>query len=141
MRVRLAETAPVGYLNDRLMLVTNDQRATQFPVQVLGRVTPPVMVSPASLFLGILRPGESVTKRLVVQGKRPFRVTSITTEGNSFRLTADSEDQAKPFHLVPVTFVAGNVPGPAVQPVRVRTDLDDSVSQVPAYVVVAAGER
>jgi len=140
MRVRLDEDAPPGYIKDHLMLVTNDQASTQFPVPVEGRVVSAVTVSPASLFLGILRPGESVTKRLVVQGKKPFRVTSVTSEGSAIKLTSATDDQSKPFHLIPVTFVAGNVPGQAVQMVRIRTDLDDKVSELPTYVVVTPAE-
>lgn len=136
MRVRVDAKAPVGYLRDHLMLVTNDEQATQFPVLVEGRVVSLVTVSPASLFLGVLRPGESVTKRLVVQGKKPFRITSVTSEGKSAKLTSTKDDQSKPVHLIPVTFVANNETGQAVQVVRVQTDLDDKPAEVPAYVVV-----
>lgn len=140
MRVRLDAKAPVGYLRDHLMLVTNDGQATQFPVLVEGRVVSAVTVSPASLFLGVLRPGESVSKRLVVQGKKPFCVTSVTSEGKSFKLTWTKDDQAKPVHLIPVTFEANNQAGQAVQVVRIQTDLDGKVAELPAYVVVKALE-
>ena len=36
--VRLSGDAPVGYLRDQLQLTTNDRRATQFPVNVEGRI-------------------------------------------------------------------------------------------------------
>lgn len=136
MRVRLDPRAPVGYIRDHLMLVTNDAQSTQFPVLVEGRVVSAVTVSPASLFLGVLRPGESVTKRLVVQGKKPFRVTSVTSEGKSVKLTSTSDEQVKPVHLIPITFVAGNETGQAVQMVRVQTDLDGKTAELPAYVIV-----
>ena len=136
MRVRLDPKAPIGYLRDHLMLVTNDQQSTQFPVLVEGRVVSSVTVSPASLFLGVLRPGDAVTKRLVVQGKKPFRVTSVTSDGKSVKLASATDGEVKPLHLIPVTFVANNVPGQAVQTIRIKTDLDDKVSELPAYVVV-----
>ncbi len=140
MRVRLDAQAPVGYLRDSLMLVTNDPQSTQFPLMVEGRVVSSLMVSPASLFLGVLGPGESVTRRLVVQGKKPFRITSVTSEGKSVKLAATTDDQRKVLHLISVTFVANNVPGQAVQTVRIQTDQDDKVSELPAYVVVRSSE-
>jgi hypothetical protein len=88
----------------------------------------------------VLRPGESVTKRLVVQGKKPFRVTSVSSEGKSVKLALTNDEQAKPVHLIPVTFVAGNEPGQAVQMVRIQTDLDGKTAELPAYVVVKALE-
>ena len=41
--VHLKKDAPPGYLKDQLILVTNDPRVTQFPIEVEGLVsrTPP----------------------------------------------------------------------------------------------------
>ena len=40
LTVRLKPTAPVGYINDQLVLVTNDVEAPQIPVDVEGRWWP-----------------------------------------------------------------------------------------------------
>jgi len=47
------------------------------PVLVEGRIVSGITVSPASLFMGVLQPGEQVTKQLVIKGKKPFRILSI----------------------------------------------------------------
>lgn len=142
MVVRLDERAPKGPVKDVLMLVTNDAAATQVPIQVEGRVRGAVTVSPPSIYLGNLRPGEVVEKRLVVQGKRPFRVTSISSEGKAIRVEADAAHGSKPLHVIPLRFVAGNAPGQAVQMLKVQTDLDldGSATELPAYVVITTSD-
>ena len=76
LTVRLKEGAPAGFFNDQLYLITNDRRSN-IPLAVSGKVTPSITVSPASLFLGVLPAGQTVTKQLIVRGKKPFRITNI----------------------------------------------------------------
>jgi len=111
LHVRLDKNAPTGYVREHLLLVTNDQRSKQIPVAVEGRVLSAVTVSPASLFLGVVQPGQEVTKRLVVRSKKPFRITSITADCGCFEFGTPTQDVAKPLHLVPVTFNAGDNAG------------------------------
>ena len=137
LRVRLDEKAPTGYIRDHLTLVTNDKRSAKIPVLVEGRVLPEVVVSPASLFLGVLRPGQKVTKRLVVRGKKPFCIISVTADCDCFEFGVPADEAAKPLHLVPVAFTAGDKPGKVVKTIRVKTDLGDAAAQLSAYAVVA----
>ena len=71
LTAKLAADAPAGGLGTQLLLVTNDPRAEKIPVMVEGSVRSLVSVAPASLYLGSLRPGQSVTKRLVVRAAKP----------------------------------------------------------------------
>lgn len=136
LRVRLDEYAPAGYINDRLMLVTNDQRSRQIPVMVQGRVLSAITVSPASLFLGALQTGQKVTKRLVVRGKKPFRITSITADCDCFEFAPPATEVPKLLHLVPITFAPGEASGKVVRTLRIETDLNGAVGEVSAYAVV-----
>jgi len=135
---RLSPDAPAGYLNDQLLLVTNDQQATQIPVAVEGRVLSAVTVSPASLFMGVVQPGQKVTRQLVVKGSKPFRILSITCDDKSFEFSAPAEDAPKPLHIVPITFVAGPDSGKVVKSIRIATDLGDAKPELSAYAVIAA---
>ena len=45
---------------------------TPMELPVEGRVVSPLTVSPASLFLGVLKPGETVETRLFVKGSKPL---------------------------------------------------------------------
>lgn len=140
LMVNLDEEAPVGYLKDHLLLLTNDHRLTQVPVPVEGRIVSGLTVSPASLFLGVVKPGEKVTKQLVVRGSRPFRITSISCDAEGFEFDTSGEEVPKPLHLIPVTFVAGDHPGRIIKTIRIETDLGESLSELPAFAVVAAND-
>ncbi len=121
MVVRLKDTAAAGYLNDSLTLVTSDRRLPAVSVAVEGQVVSPLAVSPASLFVGVLKPGQTVTKQLVVRAKKPFKITAISggNESLTFKAPADS----KPVHLVPVTFTAGKEAGEFEYSIQIETDL------------------
>ena len=137
LRVRLAPTAPTGYLRDHVVLMTNDSFSPQIPVLVEGQVQSEIAVSPASLFLGVLRPGDKVTKPVVVRAKKPFRIKSVTGDKASFTFAA-ADDEAKTLHLVPVTFMAGADFGKVVKTIQIRTDLSDTPAEVSTYAVVNA---
>ncbi|MHC4400287.1 MAG: DUF1573 domain-containing protein [Planctomycetota bacterium] len=137
VKVRLDETAPPGYLQDHLMLVTNDRRATRVPLPVEGVVQSGITVSPESLFLGVVAPGKSVTRQLVVKSNRPFRIVAISCGDACFQFDTPAEPASKPLHLIPVTFVAGETPGKVQQRIRIETDLGQSAPELSAYAVVA----
>jgi hypothetical protein len=81
--VRLNETAEAGYVNEELELQTND-RLSNVRLMVTGQVVSPLTLSPSSMFMGVVQPGEVVTRRLVVRAAMPFRVTGIECPDTSF---------------------------------------------------------
>jgi len=121
MMVFLKPDAPGGYLNDQLVLVTDDPKLSQVPVQVEGRIVAPLSVSPASLFLGVLSPGQSVTKQLVVRGKEPFRIKQVRCGDERFEFTPS--DQLKILHTLPVRFTANTTTGKVAETIEIETDL------------------
>jgi hypothetical protein len=136
LRVRLDKDAPVGYLRDHLMLVTNDYQRSQIPVQVDGRVLPSLVVSPSSWFLGRLKPGQAVTRPLVVQSKKPFRVLSVASEHDAVAARLPEDSAAKSIHVIPITFTAGDQPGKVLEVIKIKTDLDGEPTVVTAHAVV-----
>jgi len=135
--VRLDEHAPPGSLNDYLMLATNDRNSPQIPLAVEGVVQSEIVVAPTSLFMGVVEPGKKVTKQLVVRSKKPFRILSVTCEGECFEFDAPADDGPKPLYLIPVTFVAGDKPGKVLETIRIETDLAETTPELSAYAVVA----
>lgn len=121
MLVRLNGEAPEGYLEDQLTIVTDDARLKNIALPVEGRIVAPLTVSPGSLFLGVLEPGQKVTKQLVVKGKTPFKVLSVKCSDDCFQFKTNTE--AKTLHLIPVTFTASDSPGKLVQTIEIETDL------------------
>lgn len=138
LMVHLDENAPAGYVKDQLILGTNDGRVTQIPLLIEGRVVPSITVSPASLFMGVVASGETVTKQLVVRGKKPFRILDVTCDDESFEFGVPTDDTPKLVHLVPVTFLAGEGTGKVSKTIRIQTDLGEKVPELEAYAVVAA---
>ena len=137
LSVTLDKDAPAGYLQDHLLLVTNEGRSVQLPLAVEGRVVPNLTVSPSSLFMGVVQPGQKVTKSLVVKGERPFKVISIACEDKAFQFAAPG-DAVKPVHVIPVTFVAGNIEGKVTKTIRIVTDLGQIEPELSAYAVVSS---
>jgi hypothetical protein len=137
LTVTLDKDAPAGYLADHLMLVTSEGQSVQMPLAVEGRVVSSLSVSPASLFMGVVQPGQEVTKSFVVKGIRPFKVLSVTCEDKSFKLMANSEE-AKSVHVIPVTFLAGNTEGKVTKTIRIVTDLGQATAELSAYAVVSS---
>ncbi|NIL98839.1 MAG: DUF1573 domain-containing protein [Planctomycetales bacterium] len=121
MVFRLKKGAASGYLNDQLFLVTNDQSNRMIPLAIEGRVRSGLTVSPASLHLGVLRPGQKVTKRLVVRGTQPFRIIDIDCEDGTNCFTFDSSDTPRKVHLIPVTFTAPAHAGHIVEKIKIVT--------------------
>ena len=140
LQVHLDENAPAGYLDDHLMLVTNDANGTQIPVLVEGRVMPGITVSPTALFMGVVQPGQKVTKQLVVKGKKPFRVLGIDCDDKSFQFDTSKEESAKELHLIPVTFTAGADAGKVAKTIKIETDQGQMAPELAAFAVVAAAQ-
>ena len=137
LSVTLDKDAPAGYLQEQLLLVTSEGQNIQMPLAVEGRVVSNVTVSPSSLFMGVVQPGQEVTKSLVVKGSRPFKVLSIACQDESFKFAAPS-DEAKTVHVVPVTFVAGTTEGKVSKTIRIVTDLAQASPEISAYAVISS---
>ena len=136
LKVVLDKNAPTGYVNEYLWLVTNDPQTKQIPVPVDGQIQADISASPASLFLGVLKPGQSVTKQIVVRGKKPFSITSISADCECLQATAPKGKEPKSLYLVPVTFTARDKTGKITQTVQIETDSGQTLIKIPAYAVV-----
>lgn len=127
MLVRLKAGAPVDYIQDHLAIITNDAGARSVSVPVMGRVLSPLTVSPASLFLGVLKPGETAKKRLVVRADKPFRIVAVRCSHESFSFDEPATVH-KTLHFVPVEYKAEARPGKVVEKIEIETDLGSGLS-------------
>jgi hypothetical protein len=121
MVVRLKGDTPSGYLHDQLTIVTNDSFNSSLELPVEGRVVSPLEVRPASLFLGVLKPGEEFKKLLLVKGSKPFRILGIDAGGPDFQF--EITDKAQTTHTIPLKFTAGTTPGKLSRQIEIKTDL------------------
>jgi Protein of unknown function (DUF1573) len=129
--VRLTKDAPAGYVKDQLILVTNDSQAREIPIDMEGRVMSDITISPTKLFIGVVRPGQKVTKNLVVRGKTPFRIVDVTCPDKNFQIEPSKE--SKSVHLIPIIFTAGDETGRVSQKISIRTDHANLVQAFTAF--------
>jgi hypothetical protein len=135
--VRLKGDAPAGALNEQVVLLTNDERSPEVPLDVEGQVVADLTVSPASLLMGVLQPGQKATKQLVIKAKQPFKILGIQCEDPCFQ--AKIPTTARQMHVLPITFTAGDEQGKVAQRIRVITDMgEDVLAEFSAYAQVVA---
>jgi len=143
LSVKLKADSPPGYIQEPLMLVTNDIDASKarVPVNIEGLVAAALTVRPSALIMGVAEVGKPVTSNLVVQGRAPFRIVAIRPGDERFQAKVPSE--AKPYHIIPVTFLAKDgktPPGKISTKIRIETDLAGAGAvEVGASVEVVAG--
>ena len=136
LSVKLAKNAPVGYIQDQITLETSEGQSLQMPLEIAGRVVANLSVSPSTLFMGVVQPGKTVTKPLIVKGTRPFKVLSVTCDDKSFTFEAGQETKA--VHVIPVTFAAGPTVGKIIKSIRIATDLGQSTADVSVYAEISS---
>lgn len=124
LNVRLRESAPAGFLKTQLVLITNDRSNPRIPIQVAAQVRPELTVAPATLVLGDVPQGETITKRLLVRGKRPFTVTSVECEDECFEFQTGEKPDTK--QIVTLKFVSRGDARRLKAPIIIQTDLGDS---------------
>jgi Protein of unknown function (DUF1573) len=139
--VRVKDSAPAGYINEPLVLVTNDDQNPRIPIQVEGRVVPQLSVSPDSLLLGDVTSGTQVSKKILVRGKQAFKIISMKCDADCFEFKTD--DQSSERHVIDVLFNAKQDPGKVKETIHIATDLGPGLQTalaVYATVVPAATE-
>jgi len=119
--VTLKDTTPPGYLKDEVIVRTDDpnQQTARIPLTVEGLVIPSLTVNPAVLMLGVLQPGQTVSRNLVVRGQKPFQVLDVSGPDSQFRFTLPQA--AKEIQLIGVQFQAADT-GRVSGKIRIKTD-------------------
>ncbi|QDT05550.1 hypothetical protein K227x_39510 [Rubripirellula lacrimiformis] len=127
LTVDLREDAPTGFFQDEVVVVTNDRSMPNVPLRVSGQVESALSISPQAVALGSLKPGEGITRKLVLMGQKPFQIESITAENWDVKYEATSD--LKKVHIVNPTFTyTGQNAGPQKVAFEIKTAGDDSVT-------------
>ncbi len=107
---RLKDSVPKGYSQGELFIVVDDNgQMVKFPVKFTAQVVAPVQISPEILTLSPIKPGEVVTRKVIVKADTPFKITDVTSHCRAFRVRADST--AKKVHFVDVIYTGEDDPG------------------------------
>ena len=122
LKMNLDDQTPDGFLNEAVLLTTTDDDAMRVPVLVQGKIIPKIAVAPQDLFVGVVAPGETVTRQIVVRSDEPFQIIAITTECDCFEFTLPEKPVAKKLHIVPVKFKAAGQERGFNRVIRIQTD-------------------
>ena len=122
--VRMKESAPAGYFNEQLVLVTNDGQNPRIPLHVQGRVVPEISVAPESLVFGDVTPGKQVPKKIIVRGKKPFKIVAVNSDADCFQFKTDGKTSDR--HVVEVLFAPKQDSGKVKETIHIATDLGDT---------------
>jgi len=131
LKVKLRESAPAGAINDQLVLVTNDDRMPQFPIQVQGEVRPELSITPNLWMAGSLVPGDTAKKTLIIRNNsnKPFKIVNIVSDDPAIQFKPiDPAAPAKALHVLPVTLTASDNPGRQAKTLRIETDLGTTLT-------------
>jgi hypothetical protein len=129
VRVTMKADAPIGTLKGDLFLKTNDPASPLLPVLVEGVIQSNLTVAPATLSLGAVKIGETLTRRVVVRGNKPFRVMSVEGMGDGIQLDSPPSVTPAPVQIVSFKCVFRK-PGDFKQVVKIKTDMQDAPVEV-----------
>ncbi len=141
VQVRLGPEAPPGYFRGQVTLVTNEPQNREIAVPIEAHVLADLSVSPATLFLGVVAPGEEVSRQLVVRASRPFAIRDVKADGTGIKIGFGKSEVRKPLYLIPVKFQAGEEAGRIERTIHIQTDLEGGAISVPASAVVATPQQ
>ncbi|MCL2347713.1 MAG: DUF1573 domain-containing protein [Planctomycetaceae bacterium] len=141
LKAELSPDSPSGYLNDRIFLVTNERSGREIPIMVQGLVRPTLTVSPDSLYLGTVAPGQEVVKKLIVRSGKPFEIKNVTCGNKDYQFDVSTDDHQTPtprtFHLIVVKYQAperANREEIKRDIIQIDTNLQAKPLEVPAFV-------
>ena len=110
--VKLKKTAPIGFLRDQLILVTDDANNPEIPIQVEGRIESDIAVSPAEF--GSMTPGVPKKISIIVRSTRvpkPFKIEKFERTRTEDTIKIEKSSESKTFHTFTLTFTPPNEPG------------------------------
>lgn len=134
-------TAPPGQLQGELVVVATDGvQELKLPIQFSGKVVSTLQVSPPVLDLANVKPGETITRKVILKAERPFRVKDVTCENAGFSVQADGESRTT--HFVEVSYKGPAAAGKQQAELHFLTDLTDQPTAVlPAIVNVVIADQ
>ena len=139
----LRDDAPAGYIRDALRFTTNEmQPGRPVPIEIVlpiqGVVTAAMQVKPSPLSMGILAPGESVMKNIVIRSEVPFRITRIVSSDARFRFSFS--ERSGSVQMVSVMYSAGSRFQDVADEIRISTD-DPRQREIAVQVFARVCER
>jgi hypothetical protein len=119
--VSLKPNAPPGSLKHELLLKTNDPASPLVPILVEASVQAGLTAVPSALSMGNIKVGESVSKKVIVRGSKPFRILAVDGTGEGVSAEFGNNDAAVQVVLVKCE---PKKAGELKRQLRIRTSMD-----------------
>jgi hypothetical protein len=112
-----------GPFKDEITLYPNDG-GQPIPIAVSAAVQSALTVAPSPLVIGQVKPGQVLTKTLLVRSTQPFKLSAVKPSKDDLTAAPPSEASAPASaHTVSLTFKAPTQPGPFNATIEIETDL------------------
>jgi hypothetical protein len=128
MKVKLDGQAAEGDLRQRLTLVSNDPAFPTTEMAINGRIKPTINISPSAVSMGILKLDSTASKRLIVQGEKPFAITGVQCPDPRF--TFEIPEGQKKIQMINMIFTGDGTDKGISHEVLVETDLPGNKSAI-----------
>lgn len=114
LNVKLTSSTPAGDLREQILLMTNDVNSPQIPVLVEGRVLAEYSITPPSIALKGMKPGDKEEVKVVIRGQKPFVVEKIESNSGSeaYQIKPLPKDRFQIVQILNIIVNAPEKPGP-----------------------------
>lgn len=136
LTMKLSSSAQPQRLRDLVTLVTDDAANPHVPLMVEGIVIPDISISPESVQIRPLSPGESTTVRVVIKGSKPFVIEDVNCAGMSDCFEVRLEPKTNKLCFVDIKFVAPEKPGKFSEQMIVKIEGREQTIQFPVSGVI-----
>ena len=109
--VKVSPEAPVGNIQESLVLVTNDSSNANVALRVEGRVEADVQVMPNDLLLGKMKPGKEARFTVIVKSKKPVRLERVECADHPESIKIAIPSDEKTIHMLSVVVTPPDVMG------------------------------
>lgn len=120
LTARMVPGAEVGVNQAELILVTNDPTNKHIPVNLVANIVSPIQITPVSLDLGAVKPGQRIVKHVLVRSDEGCTIKEVECGCTDVEVTKPVGQ--KKLHRIPVAFTAGAQTGLITSTLRVVTD-------------------
>jgi hypothetical protein len=137
IRTTLKPDASPGLLRQELLVKTNDPASPLVPLLVEATVQASLSAVPNSVNFGQVKLGETLVKKVIVKGNRPFRITGVDGLGDGI----DAELPLDSATVQTITLKFQPIQAAEIhKKIRIRTDLDrDAAATVSVEASVSPG--
>ena len=105
MQTRLKDSAPDGFTQGDLFIIVDEGNGArrQIPLKFTAKMASAIKLSPAVLTLSNVKPGQKVTKTVVVRAEEPFEITDVKCETRAFNVSQKKSGMRKT-HILSVSY-------------------------------------